>query len=71
MPNLTAYKRSNHKLFCIFAEHLGEVVDLSTKTKLNSVAVILAEDTQISSNQVSDSHVSPPGALQSRRASLQ
>ena len=68
---ITAYKRSNNKVFCVLAENLGEVVDLSTKTKLNSVAVMLAEDTQISSTQVSDSHVSPPGALKSRRASLQ
>ena len=47
MPDLTAYKRSNNKVFCILAENLGEVVDLSTKTHLDSVAVILAEATQI------------------------
>ena len=47
MPDLTAYKRSNNKVFCILAENVGEVVDLSTKTHLDSVAVILAEATQI------------------------
>ena len=47
MPDVTAYKRSNNKVFCILAENLGEVVDLSTKTHLYSVAVILAEATQI------------------------
>ena len=47
VPDLTAYKRSNNKVFCILAENLGEVVDLSTKTHLDSVAVILAEATQI------------------------
>ena len=47
MPDLTAYKRSNNKVFCILAENLGEVVDLSTKTHLDSVAVILAEAAQI------------------------
>ena len=34
-------------MFCILAENLGEVVDLSTKTHIDSVAVILAEATQI------------------------
>ena len=47
VSDLTAYKRSNNEVFCILAEHLGEVVDLSTKTHLDSVAVILAEASQI------------------------
>ena len=34
-------------VFCILAENLGEVVDLSTKTHIDSVAVILAEATKI------------------------
>ena len=32
---------------CILAENLGEVIDFSTKTHLDSVAVILAKATQI------------------------
>ena len=47
MPNLTAYKRSNNKVFLHTCRKFGEVVELSTKTYLDSVAVILAEATQI------------------------
>ena len=47
VSDLTAYKRSNNKVFCILAENLGEAIDLSTKTHLDSIAVILAEATQI------------------------
>ena len=47
VPDLTAYKRSNNKVFCKLAENLGEVVDLSTKTHIDRVAVIQAEATQI------------------------
>ena len=47
VPDLIAYNKSNNKVFCILAEKLGEVVDLSTKIHIDSVAVILAEATQI------------------------
>ena len=47
MPDLAVYNRSNNKVFRFLAQNLGEVVDLSTKTDIDSVAVILAEATQI------------------------
>ena len=46
------------------SEPLSHVCDMSLQE-------IFPDELTISSTQVSDSHLSPPGALQSRRASLQ
>ena len=43
-------------MFLILAENLGEVIDLTTKTHLDSVAIILAEATQIVQQAVLMNH---------------
>ena len=59
-------QRDNHLSSKIFNASIPNEMYEIHALKQNLLSVIA-----ISSTQVSDSHLSPPGALQSRRASLQ
>ena len=52
VPGLTAHTKSNNKVFLVFEENLGEVIDFSTKTDHDSDAAILAKAAQIVRKQM-------------------
>ena len=52
VPGLTAHTKSNNKVFFVFEENLGEVIDFSTKTDHDSDAAILAKAAQIVRKQM-------------------